>query len=196
MGRATTGTSRGRVRYKTPLRVASRTSAVANAFVQNVMPIIQPDDHDIAGALDALGSDGTECAYCGNERTDWDHLMPLVKHGQPTGYFTEPGNMIPSCGTCNQSKSGQDWRDWMLGNAAKSPTTRGLTDVAKRVAAIERFIAWRGPKQVDFAAAAGADLWDRHRANQTRILDDMRQAAEHADRVRAAITDSVRRANT
>ena len=49
----------------------------------------------------------------------------------------------------------------MLEPARLSPTSRGVDGVAERVAAIENFIAWRGPVRIDFAVAAGP-AWDRY----------------------------------
>jgi len=175
--------------YRQALKITSRTSVMSNVFVQAVMPVIQPTAGELADGLSALRNDGSECVYCGDRATDFDHLMPLVKHGQPTGYITEPGNMVPSCGPCNQSKSGQEWRAWMLGPARLSPSSRGIAGVPERIAAIENFIAWRGPVQIDFAAAAG-EAWSTYREHLEGIKAAMVAAQKEADAVRDIIRAS------
>ena len=42
-----------------------------------------------------------------------DHLRPLVKDKEPTGYISEIHNLVPSCGKCNQSKGNKEWKAWM-----------------------------------------------------------------------------------
>ena len=34
------------------------------------------------------------CAYCGQEATHLDHLNPMIRDNEPTGYGTDPGDSI------------------------------------------------------------------------------------------------------
>ena len=135
-----------KMKTRKPLKITSRSSSITNAFVQAIIPYRQPREQDVDVALSKLGMsrDTIECIYCGNNSTDWDHLFALVKNKRPSGFFSDIGNMVPACGPCNQSKSGQDWKAWMLGNAKNSPTTRGVTDVAERIRVIEKHIKTSG----------------------------------------------------
>lgn len=47
------------------------------------------------------------CAYCGGPFQAWDHIIPVVKGGQTT-----PGNIVPSCTSCNSSKKDRDVLVW------------------------------------------------------------------------------------
>ena len=123
------------------LKITSRVSSVTNSFVQAIIPHIEPTDEERAEALTVLGQSNLkgmlECVYCGAPASDWDHFRPLVKNRRPTGYIHEVRNLVPSCGTCNQSKSGQDWHVWLVGNAKGSPKFRGVKDIAQRTERLE-----------------------------------------------------------
>jgi len=84
----------------------SRKSSITNAFVNSLIPVVEPTVDEIEEALRILGmsADDVRCAYCGDVSTEWDHLRPLVVNRRPTGYISEIGNLVPACGKCNQSK--------------------------------------------------------------------------------------------
>src|SRR4051812_20754033 len=80
--------------------MVSRKSSVTNAFVNSLIPVIEPTIEEIEEALQILGMtpDDVRCAYCGDPNTEWDHLRPLVVNRRPTGFISEIGNLVPSCG--------------------------------------------------------------------------------------------------
>lgn len=51
---------------------------------------------------------GGLCAYCPNPATNWDHVVAVSRGGQ-----TVPGNVLPSCRSCNSSKRTRDLLDWV-----------------------------------------------------------------------------------
>ena len=53
------------------------------------------------------------CAYCGREATHLDHLYPLINGRKPTGYGTEPANLVPCCHKCNQLKGNTNWEEFI-----------------------------------------------------------------------------------
>ncbi|MCR5491619.1 MAG: HNH endonuclease [Bacilli bacterium] len=53
------------------------------------------------------------CAYCGKPASHLDHLHPLIDDKAPTGYCTEPANLVPCCKDCNQPKGNLDWEKFM-----------------------------------------------------------------------------------
>lgn len=53
------------------------------------------------------------CAYCGKPANHLDHLFPLIVDRKPTGYGTEPGNLVPCCRECNQPKGNLHWEVYM-----------------------------------------------------------------------------------
>jgi hypothetical protein len=83
---------------------------------------------------------------------------PFVKDKRPTGYIDEIRNLVPSCGSCNQSKGGQDWKAWIQGTAVNSPASRGIKDVPQRIARLEAFEAWGNVQPIDLAALIGKDV--------------------------------------
>jgi hypothetical protein len=103
------------------------------------------------------------CAYCGDARTEWDHFRPIVKGRQPTGYITEIANLVPACGKCNQSKGNKNWKEWMLGPAARSPKQRGISDLAQRVSRLEAYEQWRKPVCINYEAVVGPERWSQYR---------------------------------
>jgi 5-methylcytosine-specific restriction endonuclease McrA len=50
------------------------------------------------------------CAYCPAPATTWDHIVPVSLGG-----LTEPGNIVPACGSCNSSKNARPLDEWAPG---------------------------------------------------------------------------------
>ncbi len=123
-------------------KIMSRKTSITNAFVCAVIPVLPPLLEEIDEALCILGMDpwNVRCAYCGDAKSEWDHLRPLVLKRRPTGYISEIANLVPSCGKCNQSKGNSDWHEWIVNPTKKrSPTGRGLANVAEHVARLEEY---------------------------------------------------------
>lgn len=146
-------------------RVDGRTSSITAAFFQAITPVIPPSNAEVVEALAVLGmaSGSCRCAYCGDPRTEWDHFRPIVKGRQPTGYITEIANLVPACGKCNQSKGNKNWKEWMLGEAARSPKRRGVVDLEERVKRLEAYEIWREPVCIDYPSIVGAERWSQYR---------------------------------
>lgn len=57
---------------------------------------------------------GGLCVFCGSPGTREnrgivpDHLVPVTKHGELI-----PGNTVPACQTCNDSRGERDWRPFL-----------------------------------------------------------------------------------
>lgn len=169
--------------------VTGRSSSITNAFIVAVVPIIEPTEAEELEALHILGMDPNDirCAYCGDACTEWDHLRPVVRGKEPTGYITEIANLVPACGKCNQSKGASHWKDWMQGPARLSPKTRGVSGLAERIKRLETYEAWKKPTQIDFAAEVGAELWQRHRKNWSAVLDLLRESQQLATEIRQIV---------
>lgn len=57
---------------------------------------------------------GGLCAYCSDLACEWDHVIPLSRGGAH-----QIGNLVPSCRTCNASKSTKtpsEWKVWKIRN--------------------------------------------------------------------------------
>lgn len=60
-----------------------------------------------------------KCAYCGQEATHLDHLHPMIRDNEPTGFGTDPGNLVPCCKNCNTPKGNMAWADFMRSSKCK-----------------------------------------------------------------------------
>jgi HNH endonuclease len=181
-----------RIRYcqlPSPMNVTGRSSSITNAFINAIIPAIEPTEEEELEALHILGMEPQDirCAYCGDRFTEWDHLRPIITNQEPTGYITEIANLVPSCGKCNQSKGKSGWRTWMEGKARLSPKTRGIPDLPKRIARLQSYEEWRKPRKIDFAAVVGPEMWQRHRQNWRSVLDLLKESQKLASEIRSIV---------
>lgn len=175
--------------------MVSRKSSITNAFVNSLLPVIQPTPEEIEHALTILKMDATDlrCSYCADKASEWDHLRPIVVNMRPTGYISEIANLVPSCGKCNQSKRNADWKAWMLSStAARSPTTRGLTFVAELVSRIDAYVKWKAPTKIDFEKVLGKEAYDRYWSMWERINAELRECQAFADSLRTRVMDALK----
>lgn len=184
-----------RVRYcqlPAPMSVMGRSSSITNAFINAIIPVVEPTEEEELEALRILqiNPDDIRCTYCGDKATEWDHLRPIISNQEPTGYITEIANLVPSCGKCNQSKGKAYWRTWMEGKAKLSPRTRGVVDLVERVARLQRFEAWRQPRRIDFATVVGTEMWERHRQNWRSVLELLKKSQELASEIRSIVAQA------
>ena len=166
-----------------------RTSSITAAFFQAITPVIPPSDGEVDEALAVLGMmrGSCRCASCGDQRTEWDHFRPIVKGKQSTGYITEIANLAPACGKCNQSKGNKNWKDWMLGKAARSPKQRGISDLEERVARLEAYERWREPRCIDYAALVGPERWSQYQNLLNTAVAHLTEAQKVALELQAII---------
>lgn len=171
------------------MSVMGRSSSITNAFVNAIIPVIEPAEEEELEALRILQIDPQDirCAYCGDKATEWDHLRPIISNQEPTGYVTEIANLVPSCGKCNQSKGKSHWRTWIESGARLSPKTRGVPDLADRIMRLQSYETWRQPCKIDFAAIVGPELWERHRQNWRSVLDLLKKSQELATEIRSIV---------
>jgi hypothetical protein len=169
--------------------IKGRSSSITAAFFQALTPVIVPSDAEVDEALNILGMSRARCvcAYCGDTKTEWDHLRSIVHQQKPTGYITEIANLVPACGKCNQSKGSKHWKSWMLGSAIRAPATRGVDGLAEKVARLERFESWQVPKCLDYASIIGEVAWLDYMRHWSAILDGMTNAQKEAEKLRERI---------
>jgi hypothetical protein len=172
-------------RMPTGYTITGRTTSIRNVFVAAIVPMVRPNADEIRRALEILELDPLDlrCSYCGDKATEWDHLRPLVKAGKPTGYPSSIRNLVPSCGKCNQSKGSTDWKEWMMGKARRSPSARGISDVAKRIERLTRFESWSDCVPLNLKDLVSTELWEKYYALQEQILNKMREAQKLAQEI-------------
>lgn len=161
-------------------RITSIRHAFAHAIIpRGVDPVALADAYKIAGFEDG------KCVYCVRDATDQDHLHPIVKDGRPSGHYHTNDNVVPSCGPCNQSKSGSDWKRWMERRAVAAPERSA--EIAARVEALEKFEAhWRTanpPGSIDLQEAIGPELHEAYWS----LLSEIEATCAEADQKAAEI---------
>jgi len=177
-----------------PLKITSRISTITNSFAQAIIPTEVPTEDEVNELLVRLemSFDDRKCVYCGDSATDWDHLRSLVSNKEPSGYVTESRNLVPSCGTCNQSKGGSDWKKWMTGPAKKSPKSRKISNLDRKIAILEAFVQWGGVKPVNFDEHANKDDWEAYWNARLSIEKQMREAQLLAEKIRNSIQKNLK----
>lgn len=176
--------------------MVSRKSSITNAFVNALIPQVVPSVDDIEEALMVLGMPVTDvrCAYCGDRKTEWDHLRALVVKQRPTGYISEIANLVPACGKCNQSKGNWPWRLWIVSKTAThSPTRRGVSNLPMRIQRLEAYEQWRTPTLIDFETVLGKERWEAYWNLWEAVNNDLRKCQDVADSYRRLIMDSLKK---
>ena len=176
-----------------PGSIKGRSSSITAAFIQAIVPVVEPTAAEVVEALSVLGMKpgACVCSYCGDPRTEWDHFRPLVTNQRPTGYITELANLVPSCGKCNQSKGSKSWRTWITSSARRSPKSRGIPNLEEKITRLENYEKWREPQKVDFEALVGSALYNQHWGNWKELLHLMDKAQQLALTVREAAAKSL-----
>jgi hypothetical protein len=172
-----------------PVKIIGRTSSITNAFVNGIIPCIEPTEAEIIKVLDLLGMNihTIRCAYCGDKYTEWDHFRPLIQSKRPTGYISEINNLVPACGKCNQSKGNSYWKEWILGDAALSPKNRIIWNLEQIISRLEDYEAWSKPTVINFESIVGKDIWEQHWANCEKLHKMMQESQKLSDRIKTAI---------
>ncbi len=108
--------------YPASDNIGARSSTVARAMASTLMPRI--------GA--SKDKKQPVCVYCGQDATHLDHLFPFIKGKKPTGYFTEPANLVPCCSNCNQKKGAKYWYEYMM-NKENFENHQKKEDIIERI---------------------------------------------------------------
>lgn len=175
-------------RMPKPMKITGRSSSITNAFINSIIPVVEPTEEQVKEALTILGMlDDYQCSYCGAVASEWDHLRPLVVNKKPTGFISEIHNLVPACGKCNQSKGNKDWRKWMMSDAALSPKTKGVKDVRERMQRLEKYEQWCDPTNLDFESIVGKDVWDKHWQNWEEVQNKMKESQKLAEQINGQV---------
>ena len=97
-----------------------------------------------------------KCAYCGHEATHLDHLHPMIRDNEPTGYGTDPGNLVPCCKKCNTPKGNMAWEDFMRSSKCehtKKPNKTLQESIDERIQNIKDFQVALPAEHTDLTAA-------------------------------------------
>ena len=183
----------GLFRMPTKMKITGRTSSITNAFVNSIIPVIQPTGSEVEKVLNILGMEDGKicCSYCGGESTEWDHFRPLVINKEFTGYISEIANLVPACGKCNQSKGNKNWDEWIVSGAPRSPKSKNVPNLDDKIRRLKNFERWREPTKLDFKQIVGEKDLEIHQRNLDAITKSMRDAQEHAELLSKKIEKSL-----
>ncbi len=173
--------------------ISSRSSAMRSAFVRALIPNIPPTEAELkqAFSLLRLDPDDLRCSYCDDSSTEWDHFFPVMKQGEPTGYLTRIQNLVPACSKCNQSKGNRNWQDWIRSSAPRSPHSRGVRKLDRKIKYLKAYEEWGATATVDFVEAFGHSAMQQHNAYLEEILGLMQKADAHSKKLRAQVLEEL-----
>lgn len=111
---------------------------------------------------------GLRCLYCEAESpTRWDHLHAVSRGGD-----TVPGNLVPACQRCDDSKQDKDIDEWVLGKSRHRPTLGSLARIQAEIEAYQTHFAYV-PKEFDLK------LNDMQRARYARFRKELESLRIH-----------------
>lgn len=166
-------------KYLKASKIAGRWTTFNGSF-QAALAV--PESYDAvkhARALKLLGQDPDAeltCVYCDEPAATWDHLENNVRGGRYSGYGHRIFNLVPACRSCNESKSGKSWAEFVDGD----PTRRARLEAFAAADAHERF-GWERIVQ-DLP-----ELAQRYLQIQEDVRSKVREADEVAAEIRARI---------
>jgi hypothetical protein len=77
------------------------------------------------------------CLYCGNDNPiRWDHFHAVSRGGD-----TVPGNLVPACQRCDDSKQDKDVDEWVMGKSRHRPSADRLPHIQAVIAAYQAYFA-------------------------------------------------------
>jgi len=92
-----------------------------------------------------FSSDGhLHCAYCDVADAErWDHLHPVSQGGD-----TVPGNLVPACRRCDDSKQDRTIEEWALSMSTHRPQQEKLAAIQERLKSYRERFAYH-PRQFE-----------------------------------------------
>lgn len=107
------------------------------------------------------------CIYCGKEPNRWDHFHPVSRGGD-----TVPGNLVPACGSCDDSKGKKTLIEWADGRGKHKPDKAKLARIQQEVADYQTHFRHK-PREFD------VKLTPDEMARYMRFLDEIARLRAH-----------------
>ncbi|MGO9443984.1 MAG: HNH endonuclease [Thiobacillaceae bacterium] len=80
-----------------------------------------------------LQNGGLRCIYCqADNPSRWDHLHAVSRGGD-----TVPGNLVPACQRCDDSKQDKDIEEWVAGKSKHRPDVNSFVRIQAAVKAYQ-----------------------------------------------------------
>ena len=111
------------------------------------------------------------CVYCGAEDpARWDHLHPVSRGGDST-----PGNLVPACGRCDDSKQHRTIEEWAASKSRHRPSLGTLRAIQARVARYQSLFVY-SPTEFDKKLnRKQRGIYLRFRAKLDALRDQLRE---------------------
>jgi hypothetical protein len=124
-------------------RAGTCASVLWNVACRSMLPVASKASQKEAKHIkQLLACKPGRCVYCNARATSMDHFRPILDgKGFPTGYGSDPWNLVPACSTCNSSKGNKHWMLFMYSRTPQSPASRNVKNLHGRVKALKRFEA-------------------------------------------------------
>ncbi len=110
------------------------------------------------------------CIYCDKvAATRWDHLYPVSKGGD-----SGPGNLVPACGRCDDSKQDRTIEEWSASKSKHRPSPDRVLLINQR---IEEYLSEYTYSPVAFEAKlspANQAIYRRFRQKLDELREQMR----------------------
>lgn len=171
-------------KYLRPQKISGRRSTFSNAFASALASHDEYDRELVAQAINQLGQspdDDLTCVYCDSQAATWDHLFKRVDAGEFSGYGHHIRNLVPCCRTCNESKGGKPWHEWI--DKLSRP------DAPARKSLIESYIAGGANQKVtldEIQALAGEEI-ARYRDIRQQVFALLAEADAIANQIRGKL---------
>lgn len=113
---------------------------------------------------------GMLCFYCRSpDPSRWDHLHAVTRGGD-----TVPGNLVPACGRCDDSKQHRDVEEWAAGSSQYRPAPNRLPEILRRIEAYRRHFPYT-PREFD------EKLTDEQRERYARFRHEIDALRAHLE---------------
>ncbi len=115
-----------------------------------------------------LKNGGLRCIYCEAETPSrWDHLHAVSRGGD-----TVPGNLVPACQRCDDSKQDKDLEEWVSGKSKHRPNPAVLAHIQAKVKTYQAHFSYE-PREFD------AKLTEAQRATYARFRKELESLRAH-----------------
>lgn len=109
-----------------------------------------------------LGLGELRCLYCGSDKPSrWDHLHAVSRGGD-----TVPGNLVPACQRCDDSKQDKDIDEWARGKSKHRPSLEDLPRIQTEIRAYQSYF---GHEPEELEAKLSAEQLEKYKRFRKEI---------------------------
>lgn len=147
---------------KLPIKISAGLglSMIDRAVKERLLPS-RCTSADLAGIQAYFEANGGDrCFYCdAQEPTRWDHLHAVSKGGD-----TMPGNLVPACARCDDSKQDRDVHEWVASTSPYRPAPERLGALQQKIEAYRQHFSYTPVEFSQRLSPAQRETYARFRA--------------------------------